>query len=367
VETPPRFSWDLRVSAPGLADRIWDEVLRVQERLSDWLAKAKRNYQSEIARKLSVPPESVASSDRDREKDPAQSLAAPEQQSGTDPIRPGSAEDERAAASRGAAEAKRQAETDEASAKDAEARRLADQARAEAAARDRESAVPSAAEQKKRRAEEEKKAEAKRLAEEALRKQAERKRLAEEAIRSAAQRAADEERARREAEVARREEQKVEEEIEIDRLAADVQRRTEDSKDDEVSTAEEGEPAKVQRPKAAGRGDHRPKEYRKKRPGKSKSARAPVRKPVSKAVRPCGGPRIRYVKGRRMYLVQPTDSLWSIAKRYYGSGSRYPVIYRANRGRIKDPNIIIDCQRIHLPKWRRCSPRRHVAGPQRPS
>ncbi len=56
-----------------------------------------------------------------------------------------------------------------------------------------------------------------------------------------------------------------------------------------------------------------------------------------------------------MYLVQPSDTLWSIAKRYYGSGARYPIIFRANQGRLKDPDFIIDCQRIYLPKWRRSS------------
>jgi nucleoid-associated protein YgaU len=62
--------------------------------------------------------------------------------------------------------------------------------------------------------------------------------------------------------------------------------------------------------------------------------------------------------GRRInvpgwYVVRRGDSLWKIAARHYGKGRRFPVIYRANKRRISDPNLIFRCQRIYLPKFRR--------------
>lgn len=49
------------------------------------------------------------------------------------------------------------------------------------------------------------------------------------------------------------------------------------------------------------------------------------------------------------YVVTRGDSLWRIAKRHYGSGSRYKAIYRANRKRIANPRHIYPCQRLRLP------------------
>lgn len=59
--------------------------------------------------------------------------------------------------------------------------------------------------------------------------------------------------------------------------------------------------------------------------------------------------------GRRVdlpgvYIVRRGDTLWAIARRHYGSGARYPLIYRANRRTIADPDLIYPCQRIHLPR-----------------
>lgn len=44
--------------------------------------------------------------------------------------------------------------------------------------------------------------------------------------------------------------------------------------------------------------------------------------------------------GQRTHKVGKGDSLWSIAKKYYGDGSKYPNIYNANKDKIKDPNLI---------------------------
>ena len=53
------------------------------------------------------------------------------------------------------------------------------------------------------------------------------------------------------------------------------------------------------------------------------------------------------------YIARREDTLWKIAARHYGAGRRFPVIYRANARRIADPNRLVRCQRLYLPKFRR--------------
>ena len=48
-------------------------------------------------------------------------------------------------------------------------------------------------------------------------------------------------------------------------------------------------------------------------------------------------------------IVQPGNSLWRIARRVYGSGNRYTVIYQANDGQIRNPNMIFPGQGFNLP------------------
>lgn len=48
-------------------------------------------------------------------------------------------------------------------------------------------------------------------------------------------------------------------------------------------------------------------------------------------------------------VVQPGNSLWRIARRVYGEGTRYTVIYQANRQMIRDPNLIYPGQVFELP------------------
>jgi LysM repeat protein len=50
---------------------------------------------------------------------------------------------------------------------------------------------------------------------------------------------------------------------------------------------------------------------------------------------------------QRTYIVQKGDTLWGIAKRYYGNGNRYPEIARANN--IANPNIIHIGQKLIIP------------------
>jgi LysM repeat protein len=52
----------------------------------------------------------------------------------------------------------------------------------------------------------------------------------------------------------------------------------------------------------------------------------------------------------RHYTVQSGNSLWVIARKAYGEGTQYTVIYSANRGHIRDPNLIYPGQVITLPK-----------------
>jgi nucleoid-associated protein YgaU len=50
------------------------------------------------------------------------------------------------------------------------------------------------------------------------------------------------------------------------------------------------------------------------------------------------------------YTVQPGNSLWVIARKTYGNGQHYTVIFGANKEHIKDPNLIYPGQVISLPK-----------------
>jgi nucleoid-associated protein YgaU len=53
--------------------------------------------------------------------------------------------------------------------------------------------------------------------------------------------------------------------------------------------------------------------------------------------------------GPRSVIVQPGNSLWRIARRLYGSGWQYTVIYSANREQIRDPDVIYPGQVFDLP------------------
>lgn len=53
--------------------------------------------------------------------------------------------------------------------------------------------------------------------------------------------------------------------------------------------------------------------------------------------------------GDGVVLVEPGNSLWRIARNIYGKGVRYTVIYEANRGQIRDPNLIFPGQVFLVP------------------
>jgi len=48
-------------------------------------------------------------------------------------------------------------------------------------------------------------------------------------------------------------------------------------------------------------------------------------------------------------IVQPGNSLWRIARRLYGEGLQYTVIYEANRDQIRDPDLIYPGQVFSAP------------------
>lgn len=54
-------------------------------------------------------------------------------------------------------------------------------------------------------------------------------------------------------------------------------------------------------------------------------------------------------KSTGVYVVVKGDTLWAIAKKYYGSGSQYKKIFNANKDKIKNPNLIYPGQKLVIP------------------
>ena len=54
-----------------------------------------------------------------------------------------------------------------------------------------------------------------------------------------------------------------------------------------------------------------------------------------------------------MVVIQPGDNLWTIARRTYGQGWEYTLIYRANRDQIRDPDLIYPGQVFVVPEEQR--------------
>ena len=48
-------------------------------------------------------------------------------------------------------------------------------------------------------------------------------------------------------------------------------------------------------------------------------------------------------------VVSRGDSLWRISRITFGDGARYALVYRANRDRIRDPNLIYPGQTLVIP------------------
>jgi hypothetical protein len=61
-------------------------------------------------------------------------------------------------------------------------------------------------------------------------------------------------------------------------------------------------------------------------------------------------PPLAELPGGVLVQIQPGNSLWRIARRSYGSGPRFTVIFEANREQIRDPNLIYPGQVFVLPR-----------------
>lgn len=66
----------------------------------------------------------------------------------------------------------------------------------------------------------------------------------------------------------------------------------------------------------------------------------PIEQPDFAALTPSG----------EQIVVQPGNSLWRLARRTYGDGLRFSVIYEANRDRVRDPDLIYPGQVLSLPQ-----------------
>lgn len=51
----------------------------------------------------------------------------------------------------------------------------------------------------------------------------------------------------------------------------------------------------------------------------------------------------------RTYTIVSGDTLWAIAKKYYGNGAQYTKIYEANKNIISNPNLIYPGQKVVIP------------------
>lgn len=65
------------------------------------------------------------------------------------------------------------------------------------------------------------------------------------------------------------------------------------------------------------------------------------------------GPAIAAAAKPGTLVVHPGNSLWRIARRTYGAGDRYTVLYQANRDSIRDPNKIYPGQVLVTPAAQR--------------
>lgn len=55
------------------------------------------------------------------------------------------------------------------------------------------------------------------------------------------------------------------------------------------------------------------------------------------------------VTAGKTHTVQKGDTLWGIARKYYGNGSQYTRIYQANSGMIRNPGLIYPGQVLTIP------------------
>lgn len=54
-------------------------------------------------------------------------------------------------------------------------------------------------------------------------------------------------------------------------------------------------------------------------------------------------------KSSTTHIVKRGDTLWGLAKKYYGDGSQYMKIANANKDKVKNPNLIVDGWKLVIP------------------
>ena len=62
------------------------------------------------------------------------------------------------------------------------------------------------------------------------------------------------------------------------------------------------------------------------------------------------GEAMQVAGGETQVMVQPGNSLWRIARRTYGAGMRFTLLYEANKDQIRDPDLIYPGQLFVVPK-----------------
>lgn len=51
------------------------------------------------------------------------------------------------------------------------------------------------------------------------------------------------------------------------------------------------------------------------------------------------------------HIIKPGDNLSKLAEKYYGDADLWPIIYNANKNKIKDPDIIFSDQQLKIPDF----------------
>lgn len=108
-----------------------------------------------------------------------------------------------------------------------------------------------------------------------------------------------------------------------------------------VAAAKEPEPAQQSEP--SGQAAPQPAQ-----PGKAAPSRVATAEQEQKPQTDAGEQAV--LNQKRSIVVRRGDTLWHIAERRYGSGTRYTAIYRDNRDQIRNPHWIYPGQEFSLPQ-----------------
>lgn len=301
--------------------------------IRDWLARANRDYQGVVIRRLSQPADGAGSDEIARKIEETKSEAAR-----------ASAVNQKEQPATKAAEVKERAAAEEAQAD----RTAAEAAKVEAAEAAKAKAADAAAA---------KPAADQNAADEAVRKataeaaaEAERQRLANEreieAQRAAEERRTAEAEARRVAEEQRQTESRLAEER---RWTAEAQRSASEAREDRRAIVLTTEPiGRDERSRGWRSAFNEDDRYRVRRYG-PRVERWVYRDRVRDSCRRAG----RRIVPPGWYRVAAGDSLWRISAKHYRYGRHYRRLLRANRRLMRHPRRIVPCQRIYVPRLSR--------------